>query len=1010
ILPGELKAPSPEFKIVYGGPFPAATPCWSPHGSSFVVSLVNKDRNGDGLLTPVDGATLFRFDQVGGEYFMRPISLGDASESHPFWAENELLYFISNRRGNPDLWSVPAEGPVPPAPSASEGFSFALSIGKTAQLEERELTAQEFHAKLLAFDRLRRDFPQERAICARSMLESARLLKDAGDLKSTETFLKRIPRLYSDQKDVCAQAMIDYQLQVHQAAISPSGRFSSENPFSLIANLKDIQREFSNLEIVSARVNYLIGAALEQIGDVEGALNAYNTVVERYPTAGDYPALALLRIAEIYLTLGSDEAALSTYLEEINRFSDRSTPTNQAIRKVIELKVQGDEPIAGLQDLISRYGDLPALGAAAQKRIADLLAEAGEVELALGEYERLRGFAARHPLPYVRGMLAESLMSAAQLENRRGEYLKAQTRLEEVEEKFSDLQEGYYSRKARFMRIAMYSERAEYLSSIGDWELALATFERALGLDPESAHLHRGKIAAANALGKLGEVTRRYREQLAQNEEDAVLLYALGLCLSYSGEKSRAVLEASNSYIQRAIAKQPDLAYGYLTLGYNYELLENLIQRRAKTSGGIFSAGIRTIGKALDRLGKFLTFRGEEEPFRGYERAIEILQLGLAVNNEAVDPELEAQMLLNLGNNYYRLGEFGYPRALAAYLKRFEYDGSFASADQEAIIRERIGQAAAITGKNDLAIENYQQSKRLYHQSKRYEAELRILLRLAELYQVINAEEESNSYYRQALTLAQREGMEVSPAKWWENMAFNALNMGDDDEAATLSKKALAVLPPEEDIPVEKIQNPLILELLGIPIPIWNFGYLGTGSPMSARGLTKRDELLLNYSILQEVHNRRKDVVSARDEAFKRLAIAVQRKDAEAEAILWSEIGFLDWSEGDFKPARRDFIRSLKLCGDNGMKSGYLSALINLSCLILSDSSGSQSPKNILFKETKRFSDFNIGLNAEKWEEIRRTIEEVDPGLDAPGINKRLRRSLQPNIDPLSQIPDIIDW
>ncbi len=801
IDPQDFKNPEPVFYDVYNGAFPASMPAWAPDGESFCAVLINQDSNLDGRLTPDDGQILYRFDLADSTYSSRMISLGDAVDSHPFWARDEFIYHTSDRHGNPDLWRIPAEGPVPLAPTATLALSFANSIGAEAELTERPLTEQEVLAKLLALDRVRSDFLSQCQIGANSMLETARLLSQSGNSPKAISYLKRIPRIYSEQEPAILEARLEFQLLVHEGQFLPDGKFTCQNPTSFIANLNSIFNISTQYKDLSARILFLTAATYEHIGSVHQALEIYHNIMENYHDAGDYPAEALLRIAAIYLTLGSRDEALNTYYREIREFPDLIAPTEKAIERVIELQVSSDDPLANLQDLIVRYKSLPALAAAAQKRIADIFATEKEFEIALQEWARIRGYALRHPVPFIRSLLAEALISMSEVENLLGEHLQAQAHLTEVEETFKDIKGGYYSRRARFLRLNMLLERAESLSSQGDWELAEVNFEKALELDPQNVRLHRGRIETARALNKLSETTREYRYLLEQRPEDPVRNYALGLCLSYSGEENSDDLQESIHLIQFAITADPYLTYGYLTQSFNYELIETKVRQTKKEPISFFLRTVTGIGTILNNLGRLITFSKELPPFQGYEKAIEILQLGLAVNDESTHPRLEAMMLLNLTNNYFKLGEFGYPRALSAFLEKQKYDSTFASPLQEATVREQIGQAAAIVGQNELALDNYTRALSIYHNIKQHENELRIILRLAELHQVIGDQEESNSFYRQALNLADREGLEVSPTKWWENMAFNALNQGDDDEAARLASKALQALPKIEEIP-----------------------------------------------------------------------------------------------------------------------------------------------------------------------------------------------------------------
>ncbi len=1005
----DLKEPQPKWEIVYESSFPASSPCWSPSGNSFCAVLVNRDLNLDGLLTPIDGQFLYRFNQVDSNTVARAISLGDASETYSCWASDGNIYHASDKSGSMDLWKGPAEGPVPRAPTAEACFNFALSIGREAEIIGRPLLREELLATLLAFERVRIDHPQARELGAKSMLESARLLNKSGEGSRALTFLKRLPRQYDEQTAVINQARIDYQIQVHSGSFQYDGKFVCENPSSLISNLTTIFDHSGQYPESSARALFLIAANHEQTGNIEQALDIYNQIVADYVLIGDYAAESLLRIASIYFSFGSKSEALDTYLREIKDFSDNIIPTEKAIENVVALQVGSDDPLAGLQNIIVRYPEIPALGAAAQKKIADIFAERGETEIALSEWERIRGYAIRHPHSYIRSLYAESLIESAELENQMGENLLAQNHLEEVEALFKDLKNSYYVRKARLLRISMLTERAEQLLHQSDWELAEVNFRKALRLSPNDVRLHRGRIASAMSLNHLKEVTQEYRELLEKEPDNAANMYALGLCLSYSGEGNSADIIESNELIQSAIALESDLVYGYTTLSYNYELQEKRNSSQSKTAGNFFKKIVHNLSSAVNSMGRLLTFRGASPPFQGYEKAIEALQLGISINDETTNPELEALLYLNLGNNYFNLGEFGYHRSLTAYIAKIKWDSSFTSLQQEANIREKMGQAASIIGKNDIALASYSRSLELYHNLKQIQGELRVLLRLAELHQVIRDEELSNSYYRQAQILADREGLNVPQSLWLENMALNALNMGDDENALLLTDNALESLPDNADIPTVEFYNPLVLEILGIPIPIMNFGYLGTGSPMSAIGLTQKDEILLNHSIAEDVYYRSKDPTKAIQEASERLAITINRDDPEGEAILWNILGNYFWNNHRLVKSKRCFIRSYDLCHRHGYRSGQLSALLNIASLELSRSSSDAINKADITDEMTWFKHYNIGYPDDIWVFIIEAVNRTENVSDVADLKNSIQRRFYQSLDPLdddAEIPD----
>ncbi|HEX7345096.1 MAG TPA: tetratricopeptide repeat protein, partial [bacterium] len=873
----DLKNPTPEIQVVYDGLFPAAFPAWSPDGESFVAALTNHDLDGDGMLTYLDRAQLYRFDPDDEGYGYRLLFPGDSRATYPCWGTDDFVYFASDPRGNLDLYRLPANGAIPPAPSAEAGFQFALSLGREAELLGRSLRRDESLAILFALERVRMYFPRNRTMAARSLLESARLSVKMGAQDEAIASLRKLVRGYSDQGEAVGQGLIDYHFLVHRAAIAPEDEIAAANPASLIANLEDVQRQFSDQPTVLARCRWLSGRIWLALGDSGKARELFDSILRDFPGLDEWAAQALLSKASLIEKSGDWEGALRLYNELLQKYPHEIAPIERAVQRIFSIELQGSEADPILSELANQQ-ESPALAAGAIRRLAEFSLQSADTNGAIIEYNRLRGLTEASPTSFVRQTFAEGWMAAAALEAQQGRMEAALTRLAEVQESCSDLQDGFYSRKARQLRISFLTKQAEDAATRGQDRIAMRFFQRALDLDPRSVPLHRGYIAAAFSAGDLPRVTEEYRQMRSSQENDPVYLYSLGLCLSYIAGNNRRFLAQSNELLEAAMAQQPDLTFGYLTLGYNYGLMEKLAGKKGRRQNWM-------------------------------ERAIAILQLGLAVNDENKDPGLEGQLWLDLGNSYYELGEYGYARALQAYQQREIYDSTFASPVQAALTFEKMGRAAAMTSDEASALKSYQQSLEHWRLAEHPSAERRLLLRLAELHQVSGNFDLSIEYYKQAAALAQAKGLKADSAKWLTNCSYNALQMDKIAEAAAYASQALPLLGDIKTSFEDSIRNPLALEILGITIPLWDFGFLGAGSPASARGFSDQENKQLTLSILQEVHEKQGDFVAARREAFRRLASAVERKDREMEARLWSEIGFLDWRLGDPTLARRGFLR-----------------------------------------------------------------------------------------------------
>jgi len=68
---------------------------------------------------------------------------------------------------------------------------------------------------------------------ALSLIESGRLLRDAGEVAESDHF-KASSQTFPEQRAICAQAQIEYQLLIHRAVLDNNHPPSFENPVSLM--------------------------------------------------------------------------------------------------------------------------------------------------------------------------------------------------------------------------------------------------------------------------------------------------------------------------------------------------------------------------------------------------------------------------------------------------------------------------------------------------------------------------------------------------------------------------------------------------------------------------------------------------------------------------------------------------------------------------------------------------------------------------------------------------------
>ncbi len=166
----------------------------------------------------------------------------------------------------------------------------------------------------------------------------------------------------------------------------------------------------------------------------------------------------------------------------------------------------------------------------------------------------------------------------------------------------------------------------------------------------------------------------------------------------------------------------------------------------------------------------------------------------------------------------------------------------------------------------------------------------------------------------------------------------------------------------------------------------------------------------MNHSISQDVFERRKDVKSALEEASARLAITVGQGEAEREAILWNTIGYYRWADSEPSLAERCFWRSLTLCKENSLKTGYLAALINLASLKLSSNHTFETTGDVLLKELNWYQKHRIGLSESELNKIIDALTKLKGKVNDKDFTKAIRSEFYQTDDHWEDLEEAPDW
>jgi CHAT domain-containing protein len=822
----------------------------------------------------------------------------------PFWGKDHAIYYAAEHYKNFDLWRIPETGLIPRRSTPQESFTSAQEI------EDPKLA-------LLAFSALRFYFPDSALWLSRADLEIGRRFQALGDTAKAKTIFAQVAQEHAGRFEAAAFAEIELAKLQHDLK-----RFSE---ISARNNAWPAAQAFCALEI---------GKALQREGKIEAALQHFKTIPEKYPNIAEACYDALRRTGDILVALGRNDAGEAAYLQIVTAYRERQDWRSTAITRLLDGPLQSAiavDTLAAYQRVTQKYLAYPAVAHAARYRIAERLFRDGENKLAANEYQNLIALLENQPDVYLQHLRAAAMLQLMRLHIRDNEFPAAAQIYLTLYEQYA---EQHTAGEARRELTEALIRRARLLARVRDDELALALFQQARQYDPRNLEAHRGYVEAKQALGDIDEAVAEYEKQTTAAPDNEVALYALGLAYSYKGENNVGLLRHSAEIIARALGMNYRLIPAYLTLGFNYEAIENLEQKERARRKGFLERVALALPLWLDSVRRTLTLRPPKPPARWYEKAIEVLTIAVALNDEQADPQMEARLALNLANNYYNLGEFGFENALRYYFIKLRHDSTFANARQQAIICERIGECGWVTRRYDEAAPFLQTAVRLCRELRDVDGELRNLQRLALLYQSKGDYDTSNEYYAKVDTVSRRENRQNDLALVWRNMAYNHQQNKESDEAITKSARSLALLAQSDksNFPEPK-PGKLTIKLLSL-LPIF-WMTIDPFGESNTEGLTYEQEKALLFSITGEGYVTEKDFRNAIDLFEKKAETFRRDKNWVGEARTLNNLGNLWYAYHDFGKAYEYFLRSFKLCDRLQLPAGKIVNLINMGNLAL---------------------------------------------------------------------------
>jgi tetratricopeptide (TPR) repeat protein len=570
----------------------------------------------------------------------------------------------------------------------------------------------------------------------------------------------------------------------------------------------------------------------------------------------------------VYRQLGDEASLLNVFIDVIRMFGEDSSWGRRGVAQAIAVSEQGanvDQQAASLHALVDQHPDLPFLTASARLRIADLYDEKGEQLKAIRELDRI----VSDPPPF-QELVERSYRRKAEILSTAERYQEAADAYAKLVELTGKDQAGL--EQARRLMVLQLVRKAMKDRSIGEVRIAAKGLKRITEDYPESVEAHRGYIETKVMLNETGEVQERYTTLAKEHPDRPIYLYSQGLALSYSQPPN---LPRISELIEQAIRLDPGISYFHQTLGWAYEQEERM--------GG--------------KTGYLEKAEGE------YRMALEL-------NDGFQFPQVESNLLLNLGNTYLALNNF--PEAYRHYRQRDGLHALSSDSMTELLYRKNFGEACFKVGKSDESLTQYHMAlKRVPPDNKTLKAELLERIGLAQ--QDLGHYSEAVQSFSQAMEMNLELGNQKNLALLQRNIGVNLYNLstGDNRSDREALKRALknyfASLDAIQQFGVKEQKKGKGLFNLDIA--------LGEGGSEAAAGFDREGEKKLMFSYIAGTYEKLSQPAPAREFYLKKLNLISGTTAAETDvarlaekAVVLNRVGVLSHQLG-FHEEALDYMR-----------------------------------------------------------------------------------------------------
>lgn len=853
--------------------------------TTVVFTRYQDDTNGDGVIDADDESSIYlaSWDQkTGTRTSLYRLTPGREFHAYPA-ASGSYVYYSDLKRK--DIYRL----------NLKEFFATYADLALARESAAILLDRGETETALLILTNISANLALQLPAAERASFDLAlvELLRDARRYGAAKDLLARSataePNVSGSHIGPIARATLSVVRVEERAALM--------SPRELTRTVEETSKELLALARRTGQDDTLRGTVFLEIGRLrlltEDPLSALDALTQVDSVANDeLRARALFTRASLYRRLGEQDKLLHVLLDVIASFGDRSFWGRRAVAQAVAIADDQEDfrkAIASLTTLAETHRTLPYLAASALLRAADRAYEQGEMLRAVELLDRvIREF-------------SEQTTPVADAYRKKGMILTSAQRFDEAAQAYESLVNltGHSQEeleRAKTLMVLQLVRSALRKRELGEVRIAAKDLRQLVETYPDSVEAHRGYIETKVMLKEWDEVRQFYESLVKQVPDNPTSRYGLGLVLSYAPQPS---LNRVIKTIQEAIRLNPKISYFHQTLGWAHEQTERLGTRHA------------------------------------LEQAEAEYRLALELNDGFLFPEVENNLLLNLGNIYMKLGN--YTEAYRHYARRKGGDVADRDRMRELLYHKNYGEACFKTGRTEESTVQYERALALVPDDQpQLRAEL--LERRGLSQQEAGLHAQAVESFSEALAINNRLGLTDNLARLGRNVGVNLYNLGvtvPDGSRVSLKRALKSLLESLETVDrfgvTQKVAGPGLIQI--------QVG-LGGNAGGAAAGFDRRGEEKLLFSFIARAYEDLSEPQPAKEYYEKKLALIQPAGDSPQavaaraeEAVVLNRLAVLSHALGQIDESIRYLERSLARTRELGLDYGTTVNLYNLSRL-----------------------------------------------------------------------------